>query len=314
VTPAAGQGGSIVYVARFNVWIAGPDGSARRQLTTDGTEANGYHDPTQSDDGSIFALRGSRTLIRLDRNGQASAPPVSLNALENGAEGLVVSPDGTRLAYATTGFGTEIDPRFGTPAGAFLYGGTDVATADGQSIAGAAAPLLLFPEWLGDAQLIGSDGIDLYATAGGSGAPQRWLSLTEGCLIDLDCPPDEGPAANVSLPSISRDGTVLAYSYRPYFGPAGRRLATLAAPPPAPPATACLIPGQEQYQDPGSFAADASSFVFDDTTFDPTQLLTTPGKGIYVMAVNLRAADCGAASARLVIEGGLQPEWGPAAP
>lgn len=315
-SPATGTagGGSLAYIAGFNVWLAAPDGSGARQLTSDGNEANAYHDPSQVDDGRIFVLRGTRTLVQLGRDGQAVAPPVSLNVLENGAEGLAVSPNGARLAYATTGFGTEIDPRFGTPAGAFLYGGTDIAAADGTSIPGAAAPTLLFPDWVDDDNLVGSDGVELYTKVAGPGDLQPWLDLGDGCLIDFDCPAGQEAAANISIPAVSAAARVLAYSYRPYFGAAGRRFATLAGLPPAAPTTACMVPGQENFQDAGSFAPDGSAFAFDDSEFDPKELTTRIGEGIHVFTLDLKAPDCGAALARLVLAGGSQPDWGPAAP
>lgn len=115
--------GSIVYIAEHDVWLAAPDGSQRRQVTTDGTEADPYHDPSQADDGTIVAIKGADALHRYARDGRAIGDVVRLIALENGAEGLVISPAGDRV-YATTGTGVEIDPRFGTPTGIYLYGGT----------------------------------------------------------------------------------------------------------------------------------------------------------------------------------------------
>jgi hypothetical protein len=116
------------------------------------------------------------------------------------------------------------------------------------------------------------------------------------------------------VPTASRDGRVLAYTDRPFFGPAGRRIATVEAPPPAPPADRCLIPGQEHHADAGSFAPDGSAFAHDDTVFDPDLFETVVGQGIFVMDIDLDAADCGLSSARLIIPGGAQPDWGPAAP
>jgi hypothetical protein len=312
--PAASEGtGSLVYIADFNVWLAAPDGTAARQLTTDGTHANAYHDPSQSDDGRIFALRGTRTLVQLDRQGQPLAAPVSLNALENGAEGLTVSPDGKRLAYVTTGYGTEIDPRFGTPAGTYLYGGTDVAKPDGVSVPGAAVATLLFPSWRDPDHLIGSDGVDLYqATIGVE--MFLWLRLTDGCLAESLCEPGQPAAANVSLPVRSADDRVMAYTYKPYFGTAGRRMASVSSGPSSPPITRCLLPDQENSSDPGTFSPHGDKFVYDDARFNPDTFAIEPSQGIWAMSVDLEADDCGASTAHLVIPGGSQPAWGPAAP
>lgn len=309
-----GAAGSLVYIAGNNIWLAAPDGSGARQLTADGVQGNAYHAPAQSDDGRIFALRGSRMFIQLDRQGRPLAEPVRLITLENGAEALAVAPDGTRVAYVTTGYGREIDPRFGTPSGTFLYGGMDVATLDGTSIEGAAASSLLYPDWVDNGQIVGADGVDLFVDDAGQSEPQRWVSYDDGCLIAFDCPAGKEAAASLSTPVVSGNGRVLAYSYKPYFGPAGRRMASLGAAPPALPSTRCVVPGQENYADPGTFAQDGSVFAYDDTNYMPETFEVVVGAGIHVFAVDLDTPDCGASSARLVIPGGSQPEWGQASP
>lgn len=302
-----------MYVLEFNVWVAARDGSGARQLTTDGTDSIPYHDPTQSNDGTVYALRGSRSLVRMDRATAGPGATLDLPTLENGAEGLAVSPDGAHIAYATTGYGTTIDPRFGTPSGTFLYGGIDVTTTDGQSIPGAALATLLFPGWFDSQHLVAADGVELWFDELGQ-EPSTWLSQSDGCVIELDCPSDAGAQASLSTPAISRDGKLLAYSYKPYFGPAGRRIASVTGAPPEPPTTRCLLPDQQNYSDAGTFSPDVTAFAFDDTRFDPETFDTTRGEGISVLELDLDAADCGVSAAQLVIAGGTQPEWGPAAP
>jgi hypothetical protein len=76
--------------------------------------------------------------------------------------------------------------------------------------------------------------------------------------------------------------------------------------------TACLIPGQEHNAIPPTFAPDGSSLAFDDVVFDPETFETTEGQGIRVLGVDIRASDCGLSTARLVLPGGSQPDWGPA--
>ena len=96
--PAAAD--SLVYVKDSNVWSARPDGSEQRRLTTDGTPQDPYSSPSQADDGTIVAVRGTR-FHKLD----AAGPPGSarLNSLltdKPGSIGAVgpfdarISPDG----------------------------------------------------------------------------------------------------------------------------------------------------------------------------------------------------------------------------
>ena len=161
--------------------------------------------------------------------------------------------------------------------------------------------------------MVVSDGVDIHFDHVGQAAT-KWISLSGGCVIELDCPSGSSASASLSTPAISRDGELLAYDYKPYFGPAGRRISAVESPPPAAPTVRCLIPNQENYSDTGSFAPDNGAFSFDDTSFDPNTFESATGQGIWSFDLNLAAPDCGASSARLILAGGAQPDWGPAAP
>ena len=69
--PAAAD--SIAYIKDANVWVAQPDGSDARALTTDG----GYSSPSQADDGTVLVVRGSK-FVKLDRKGNQLATFASL--------------------------------------------------------------------------------------------------------------------------------------------------------------------------------------------------------------------------------------------
>jgi hypothetical protein len=308
--------GTVVYILDANVWLSAPDGSGSRRLTNDGTEDDNYHDPSQADDGTIWVVKGASALHHLDRDGHGVTTPVTLPTLEHGAEGVAVSPDDRYIAYATIGTGQYVDPRFGTPTGSFLYGGTDVANPDGTSVPGAVMANLLYPSWAGATSLILSDGVDLYfdSVNGAPAKPQKWLSEQGGCLTDFDCPADEAAAASLSNPTVSDDGTVVVYGYKPYFGPAGRRISSAAGGVPGAPETRCLIESTTQFTDNGSLNKDASLYFYDDTAFDSTTFETTVGQGIWAVAVDLGAHDCGASNATLIVPRGSQPDWGPMTP
>lgn len=307
-------GGSLVYVRAHDLWIAAPDGSAERRLTQDGAPGAAYHDPTQVPDGSILAIRGEDLLVHLSRDGIPLSEPVRLAVLENGAEGLVVAPSGDRVAYATTGYGTEVDPRFGTPTGIFLYGGTDVALLDGTSALDAAAAGVVFPDWLSDGRLAASDGVDLYLYEPGVEVPETWLSFTDGCLLRSDCQGGGTAYATLSQPVTSPDDRLLAYTYAPFFGDAGRRIASLGAGNPPDVETICTIPGQEHALTPLTFSPDGHAVAWDDGRFDPDRFESIDAQGVWVMALDLAAADCGRSEARMILPGATQPEWGPTPP
>jgi hypothetical protein len=64
VAAPAALADSIVYERGGNIWLANPDGSGARQVTTSG----GYSRPSQADDGTIIAANGD-VLHRLSRSG-----------------------------------------------------------------------------------------------------------------------------------------------------------------------------------------------------------------------------------------------------
>jgi hypothetical protein len=98
--PTVAHADSIVYTKDHDVWLAEPDGSSARRLTTEGV----FLSPSQSDDGTILGQRGTR-FLRLDRQGRTLATidsvltgkPANIDAV--GPFDPVISPDGTKLAY-----------------------------------------------------------------------------------------------------------------------------------------------------------------------------------------------------------------------
>lgn len=90
--PPSALASSIVFEKNGNVWVAGPDGSGQRQVTTSG----GYGRPSQADDGTIIAARGD-LLERLDRSGR-----VLNEAGDDDYGGKIftdLSPDGALASY-----------------------------------------------------------------------------------------------------------------------------------------------------------------------------------------------------------------------
>lgn len=103
-TIAAGTG-TITYVLKGNVFVAHQDGSSPRQVTTDGTAANPWYSPTQSDDGHIVAGHGD-LIHRMDQWGTVltTIDPPDLRSGGNQTLGgrpahLAVSPNGATVAY-----------------------------------------------------------------------------------------------------------------------------------------------------------------------------------------------------------------------
>src|SRR5437763_7768307 len=76
---AAAGPGSLVYLKGGNVFVANPDGSAQRRVTRDGKRRLGYDHPTQADNGTIVALRGT-DLVRFGRSGRRLGKPRRVSA------------------------------------------------------------------------------------------------------------------------------------------------------------------------------------------------------------------------------------------
>ena len=102
-TAAPAAADSLVYVKDSNVWSARPDGSEQRRLTSDGIPQDPYSSPSQADDGTIVAVRGTR-LYKLDPQGRPAGTlsslltdkPGSINAV--GPFDARISPDGRTIA------------------------------------------------------------------------------------------------------------------------------------------------------------------------------------------------------------------------
>ena len=182
VCTGSAHASSLVYVKDYNVWLANPDGTGARQLTTDGFKELPYESPSQADDGTILAGRGLK-FVKLDRQGHQIGPllPSILvgkpaNALAVGPFDPKLSPDGHKLVYWIGTWSTWFD--YGTsttwtdPQDAVIWQDAD---------SGAQLGFTMFyekPSWLQDSRhaLLSQPGNRLAAQIVGSaigGKPQR---------------------------------------------------------------------------------------------------------------------------------------------
>jgi len=175
---------SVVYIKDHNVWLANPDGSGQRQLTTDGFKELPYESPSHADDGTILAGRGLR-FVKLDRQGNrigALLPSILVgkpaNAYAIGPFDPKISPDGHKLAYWVGTWSTWFD--YGTntswsdPKDAVIWQDADN---------GAQLGFTLFyqkPAWLQDSQhaLLNQPGNRLAAQIVGSAVGGRHNAVT----------------------------------------------------------------------------------------------------------------------------------------
>jgi hypothetical protein len=95
---------SLVFIRDNNVWLSNPDGSGQYQVTLDGTAGSPYESPSQSDGGTIMAIRrppgGRNQLWRMTQSGQLLNAPINTPAPgPAGALDARLSPNGGLVAY-----------------------------------------------------------------------------------------------------------------------------------------------------------------------------------------------------------------------
>ena len=201
---------SIVFERGGDVWLANPDGSGQRQVTTDG----GYSNPSQADDGTIAAVKDG-LLHRLDRAGRL----LNLAGDPSGSGPLIASsaPGGGLIAYHYDNTGSV------TPGPRTALSHADRQTGNDEifNIGG-----WINPSWIGDGTVLMFDGSQTFAgdtllhSVGQSGT-RPWfededLSLTGGEV-------DTGVTRLAAT-----DGNVI-------------RLYRLTGPPPALPEAKCVV-------------------------------------------------------------------------
>ena len=192
--------GTLVYVKGNDVYLARPDGTGERRLTTNGTAAEPWLSPTGDDQGRVVAARGDR-LYRMDRTGavlDSFDPPDVVDPWLYRYGGKIaaaaVSPDGTLVAYTYRDFHCVFSE-------CHDYAATGVSTSNGSDyVLSPGVTADDNPAWVTDSRLVGNGiaslGVRLFDLPAGA---QGWFS--EGSY------PSYVP---LTEPTVSRDGTMLA--------------------------------------------------------------------------------------------------------
>lgn len=305
--PTAARADSIVYRQGSDVWVAEPDGSAARQVTTGG----GYQSPTQANDGTILVQRGTR-FLRLDRSGRVLSEvksvltdkPAGIRAV--GPFDPVISPDGTKLAYWIGMYSSWTDYR-----NHIEWTRTGPVTIwqdarDGRFLG--ATHYYDEPSWLP-----GSDGALLFAeenaltaqvVASGVGEDhtriRQWFRDSENKPASEEYP--KAISTGEITPQLDRLALLRATIEYGSGGIAegdGNTIVTYGVSLPGVPKMECFISG-----------AVGGEFGRPSWSPDGRSLAWQEGNGIWAMPIG---RDC-SGTAKLVIPGGAEPDWGPAAP
>ncbi|MDQ6525765.1 hypothetical protein RB608_19270 [Nocardioides sp. LHD-245] len=201
-TAAPSNAGTIVYLKGYDVYVARPDGTGERRLTTDGTLSDPWLSPSSADDGTVVAARGT-TVVRMDQWGtvlNAFDPPDLWDSAGETIGGridhVVVSPDGSKVAYT---YEHDSCP----PRGACRLRWTTAISASTTLTSAIPHGFAFYPDpsWVTGSRLVtGGDTDDLHVYDPGV-SENLWF---------YDAQPNVSDPHDLFEPTISRDGTMMA--------------------------------------------------------------------------------------------------------
>lgn len=194
--------GTIVYLKGHDIYVARPDGTGERRLTTDGTPNDPWRSPSSADDGTVVAARGP-LVVRMDQWGTVlnSFDPPDLwdsagETIGGRIDHVVVSPDGARVAYT---YEHDSCP----PRGACRLRWTTAISASTALTSAIPHGFAFYPDpsWVTGSRLVtGGDTDDLHVYDPGV-SENLWF---------YDAQPNVSDPQDLFEPAISRDGTMMA--------------------------------------------------------------------------------------------------------
>jgi hypothetical protein len=309
VASASASADSIVLLKDSNVWLTSPDGASAYAVTSDG----GWSSPSQSDDGTIVAQKGS-LLVRMDRSGRALGAPVrvpgAVGALNRpgvnffGPYDPRVSPDGRRIAYwfktqdATKvpgGVTSDIQDWSTTTA-------SDHFDADPQT----SVSEQRMPHWIGSTRLLltdpfghAGDQVSTWLPTGGFSSEQAWFAAHNGVVQDGEVSPDGTRLTTIA----ATDGLTSPFNKLVLWkvdGPAWigepPYAASADAPHAASPTATCAMDMGTEAHSP-SWSPPSDRVALDNQ------------RGVWIASLDA-AGTCSGLD--LLVAGGSAPDWGPA--
>ena len=295
--PALARASSLVYLQNGNVWIASPDGSHATPVTTDGTTADPYRNPSESDAGTIAAIRDTY-IYRVSQSGRQLNSPIQAFDRRPDAlptpftpHGAAISPDGSTIAYW-----------FVSQCFSFISGGyvacnrVQITAADHDTAnAGTSSDYRGYPAWIGNDNLALLNGPYGFVRAANASEDQSWFQ-------------DPGDPSDTFDLAVDRTASRIAVVRGPGLDTQRSQmyLYKAAGLPPAQATLACEI-------------SNPHDLPYSSPTWSPdnSQLAWAHPDGIHVAdSATLDPSNCQGviSNERLVLPGASQPFWSPANP
>jgi hypothetical protein len=286
---------SIVFIKDKNLWVANPDGSAARAITSDGAEGE-YWSPSQADDGTIAVAHRERVEL-WNRDGTKLAeldPPALTDSVSHGVDGAVanaaISPDGKTIAFNYA--------QYSCPAGASCTGRETMGympTSQTKAPAAYADSIYLGnPSWVSNSRTLAFGGFDHQVNTHDLGAGTtdvHWFDDWEIVGQENSTDLDDG--------EMNAQGSKIAL-VRGYGSGAHIMWYATNGPVPAKPTMVCAT-GTVAGLHGLTFAPDGDRLAWGEPD------------GIWTLAsTTLDEANCADAQPKLTIPGGSGPDWGPA--
>lgn len=294
--PAAASADSLTYVKDNNVWVSDVTGASAHQVTQDGTASAPYDSPSMDDNGVIAATR-SYAIWRFTQGGKRLSRFVPSNLKDStghstaGAPAwIALSPDGSKVAYAMTS--VSCDPTIDCGVRATI----GVASADGSTVYDTPGLYGAYPSWVTNDRLLFHGGYlsqnriwDLGSTA----QPWNWFDDNDQAAAGMSTDLEDGEVSANGRRFIERRGydessTIIWYDVNGDIR---------SGPNPGQPAALCITSSSSGLQDP-TISADGDFAAWQEPD------------GIWAKS-NLGSCDSPAQA--LVIAGGSDPDWSPAA-
>jgi hypothetical protein len=318
VTPSTA--GSVVFIRADNVWIARPDGSAARRLTSNGTAATPYRYPSEDDAGTVVALRGN-AITRLDQAGHVLAS-FAVPTPGLGVDFASVSPDGSTVAYSWLGAYTDCSF---TPCHTFFeHSLAYTSAARSHPISGGPGDVQ-WASWVTNRRVVvGGPNEDVRYTDLGATNSSEWY--TDCNYSGSTCASDPSAEFWNLFPAVSRQGdryaSVIVNLDNNGGGPRQTFLNVLntanfgTADPPAAPTARCVVNG---IATPGDWPASTDATVQTPSWSPDGRSLVTAFENaahqwqVWRVDVGTDVTDCDSYAGGPILTDATQPRWGNAA-